>query len=115
MLATSIGIQTHWKEECNIMMSSSEEVLNGCYFWTIEADYLYAQGKYDEAIGFYDRAIKASPKDAELWNSRGLALCHLGRYKEAIESFDKVLEIDPEAAEAWNNKGDASGKLGRYD
>ncbi len=68
--------------------------------WADEADYLYSQGKYDEAIGFYDRAIKAAPKDAELWNSRGLALCHLGRYEEAIESFGKALEIDPEYVDA---------------
>ena len=65
-------------------------------FWADEADYLYSQGEYDEAIGFYDRAIEAAPKNAQLWNSRGLALCHLGRYEDAIESFCRTLEIDPE-------------------
>jgi tetratricopeptide (TPR) repeat protein len=32
-------------------------------FWADEADYLYSQGEYDEAIGFYDRAIEAASKN----------------------------------------------------
>ena len=67
----SIGSNS-WQRRCHFMISFSEEVLMDAILWADEADYLYAQGKYDQAIGFYDRAIEAAPKDADLWNSRGL-------------------------------------------
>ena len=59
----------------------------------MEADELYKKGKYDEAIRFYDKAALDEPQNAELWNSRGLALCRLSRHIEAIESFDRALGL----------------------
>ena len=66
-----------------------------------EGNELYKQGQYDRAIGSYDKALEIDPKNSDLWNSRGLALCHLGRHIEALVTF----EIDPGFVDAWNNKG----------
>jgi tetratricopeptide (TPR) repeat protein len=72
--------------------------------WLEEADELYKDGKFDEAIPFYDKAIEQDPDNSELWNRRGLALCCLGRHLEAIDSFDIALKIDPHYTDAQNNK-----------
>ena len=56
---------------------------------------LLDKGKYLEALECFEQALKLSPKDPDLWNSKGLALRGMGRYDEANQSFNKSLEIDP--------------------
>ena len=52
-------------------------------------------GKYQEAIEWYDKALKIDPNNVFALNNKGLALSNLGKYEEAIEWFDKALKIDP--------------------
>ena len=53
------------------------------------------EGKFEEALGFFDQALLLNQKDPELWNHKGVALRSMGRYDEAIECFNKSLELDP--------------------
>ncbi len=52
-------------------------------------------GKFDDALGFFEQALLLDMKDPDLWNYKGAALRSLGRYEESIECFNKSLEIDP--------------------
>lgn len=52
-------------------------------------------GKFDEALGFFEQALFLNQNDPDLWNYKGVALRSLGRYEEAMECFNKSLEIDP--------------------
>ena len=54
-----------------------------------------ADGKYDNALNSFQKAISLNQNDPDLWNLKGIALRSLGRYNEAIECFNKSLEIDP--------------------
>ncbi len=56
--------------------------------WNDKGNVLVDQGKYDEAIKAYDRAIEINPQLAEVWNNKGLALYHQGKYSEAIQAYD---------------------------
>ena len=56
---------------------------------------LLENGKFDDALGFFEQALLLNQDDPDLWNSKGIALRSLGRYEEAIECFNKSLEIDP--------------------
>ena len=56
---------------------------------------LLEEGKFEEALGFFEQALLNNPNDPDLLNSKGVVLRSLGRYDEAIECFNKSLEIDP--------------------
>ena len=44
-------------------------------------------GKYEEAIEWYDKALKIDPNDVNALNNKGKALYNLGKYQEAIEWY----------------------------
>ncbi len=52
-------------------------------------------GKYDDALGFFEQALLLNQNDPDLWNYKGVTLRSLGQYQEAIECFNKSLMIDP--------------------
>jgi Flp pilus assembly protein TadD len=56
---------------------------------------LLNEGKFEEALGFFEQALLLDQKNPELWNYKGVALRSIGRYNDAIECFNKSLEIDP--------------------
>ncbi|MDD1757356.1 MAG: tetratricopeptide repeat protein [Methanotrichaceae archaeon] len=75
----------------------------------------YDQKKYNEAIEAFDKAIELDPYFAMTWNNKGTALFFLGKYDEAIKAYDKALELDPDFVMAWVGKGTALGGQGKHD
>lgn len=63
-----------------------------------------ASKKYEEAIKYYDKAIKLNPKYAEAYNEKGNALLILGKVDEAIKCFTKATEINEKYITAWKGK-----------
>ena len=56
---------------------------------------LMDDGKYDDALGFFEQALLLNQNDPDLWNYKGVALRSLGRYEESMDCFNKSLEIEP--------------------
>jgi tetratricopeptide (TPR) repeat protein len=84
--------------------------------WLDKGLALYDQGKYDEAIQAYDKAIEIDPQNADAWDNKGTTLHKLGKYDEAIQAYDKAIELDYlEDTYAWYNKGLALAKQSKYD
>ena len=52
-------------------------------------------GKFDDALGFFEQALLLDQNNPDLWNYKGVALRSMGRYEESMECFNKSLEIDP--------------------
>ena len=61
------------------------------------------QGKLEEAIKSYNKAISLKPDYAEANNNMGIVLQDQGKIDEAIEAYNKALYIKPDYAEAYNN------------
>jgi len=61
---------------------------------------LMNDGKFDDALGFFEQALLLNQDDPDLWNYKGVALRSLGRYEESMECFNKSLEIDPRDKQA---------------
>ncbi|NQU98909.1 tetratricopeptide repeat protein, partial [Candidatus Woesearchaeota archaeon] len=55
---------------------------------------LYKQGKLEEAIEAYDKAIKLDPKNDYAWNNKGVTLRKQGKLEEAIEAYNKAIKIN---------------------
>jgi len=73
----------------------------------LEAQYMYhqalnlsIQGKKEEALKDFRRAVVIAPMFSEAWNAMGNCLDELGRYDEAVRKFTMVIEIDPHHEDA---------------
>ncbi len=82
--------------------------------WSNVADNYVRNGKYEEAIPFYDKALAVAPGNIDLLNKKGNAFRNLGRYEEAIAVYGEALEIDSGFKQAWYNKAIAYRDLGEY-
>lgn len=72
-------------------------------------------GRANEAMTYFERALKLNPNHARSHLSYGLILSKMGRTDEAILHYQKALEQRPDLAEAHNNLGTSFAKLGRVD
>ncbi len=70
--------------------------------WFNKGFNLYSIGRFDEAILFFDRALKRNPQMYDAWYYKGSSLASLGRFDEAIVCFDKASEINPQYVVAQN-------------
>ena len=80
-----------------------------------QGDQLVKDGRYEDALYYYDRAIRMGSKPASAWTSKGVALKRLGRLDEAIRCQNAALKLDPENEIAWCNKGDIYFKAGQME
>ena len=76
---------------------------------------LQVQGKFQEAVQAFDRAIALSPDFAEAHSNRGNALKELGQLDESVASYDKAIRLKPDFSDAWFNRGNALKDIGELD
>lgn len=74
-----------------------------------------ADENLDEAIQYFDLALRLDPDLIDAWVKRGYCFFHLNNYSQAIISYDKALAIEPNNTEAWNLKALAFYKMKNYD
>lgn len=71
----------------------------------VQGDILFEQGRFQEAISEYQKALATNPKDADTWNDLGLALHYTGRSQEALEALRKGTEANPRYQRVWLSLG----------
>ena len=54
----------------------------------------FAEGDFDQALNFYNKAIKLAPEEADYYASRGLTYDKLGDYEAAVEDYRTALFKD---------------------
>ncbi len=79
------------------------------------ADGLSEQGKYDQAIPLYQKALATRPKMASAITGWGFALLEQGNFDEAEKKFNEAIALEPEDADARLNLGVALYRAGRID
>jgi regulator of sirC expression with transglutaminase-like and TPR domain/ribosomal protein L40E len=80
-----------------------------------QGDRLVKEGRNDDALFYYDRAIRMGSKPASAWTSKGVALKRLGRLDDALRAHNLALKIDADNEIAWCNKGDIYFRVGTMD
>jgi serine/threonine protein kinase len=76
---------------------------------------LWDNGKYEEALVEFDKAIALNSNYDRTWSWRASALNSLKRYEEATNAADKAIALNPHNAYALANRGYALEKSKRYE
>ena len=59
-------------------------------------------GRTQEAIGYYEHALRLKPDLAEAHCALGIALEQSGKVREAIGHYERALRINPDYTQAQN-------------
>jgi tetratricopeptide (TPR) repeat protein len=76
---------------------------------------LASQGKNDQALTSYNRALAVQPNHADTLSNRGNVLAGLRRFDEALASYNRALAAKPNHTGALNNRGVTLHTMGRHD
>ncbi|WP_425361148.1 tetratricopeptide repeat protein [Candidatus Tisiphia endosymbiont of Stenodema calcarata] len=96
-----------------MLLPFSKVVANGQEYFE-KANTLAMDGKLQEAIDYYDLAIKHKPDYAEAYYNKGVALNKLDKLQESIDSLDLAIKYKPDYVKAYYNKGIVLKELGKY-
>jgi tetratricopeptide (TPR) repeat protein len=79
--------------------------------WNNKGYALFRQGKYDDAVNAYNKAISIAEAQNETYLkgyiNKGIALNKAGKPYDAITAFNKALELDPGNADATTGLAEA--------
>jgi C4-dicarboxylate-specific signal transduction histidine kinase len=70
--------------------------------------------KYQQAIEYYEAALKIDPDDYTAMNELGILNRLQGNYSKAIEWFEKILNLDPSHKQAMDGLGITYREMGNY-
>ncbi len=79
-----------------------------------EAWELNSQGRYEEALVIFERAVRLQPGDPVAWYNKSFALSGLGRYGEALQALDVALALQPDDPQILSAKAYVQGDLGQH-
>src|SRR3974390_2965265 len=61
-------------------------------------------GKLQDALPFFDFALRLDPEYAEAYNCKGLVLMETGHPEEAFQCLEKATALEPENPKFWYSK-----------
>lgn len=76
---------------------------------------LYKDGKYQDSIKIYDKAIAIDPYDCVAHFNQAMALMELARYKEAVDHFNEAIRLEPKFFLPRYERGVAYMRLSEYE
>jgi tetratricopeptide (TPR) repeat protein len=76
---------------------------------------LQQQGRLEEALKSFDKAVQLKPDDAELWTSLGNVLMELNRPEEALLSLQHALKLNPRHPVAAFKSASVLGRMKRFE
>ena len=82
--------------------------------WSISGFLYTEQGRLDEAIPAFERAVGLDPRDAATVFNFAFALQRAGRHDDAIARFRQAIDLDPSIDRAWYGMGISLVQRGRY-
>ncbi|MBQ4341228.1 MAG: tetratricopeptide repeat protein [Clostridia bacterium] len=65
----------------------------------------YDDGKFEEAMADYNRAIELKSDYAEAYNSRGCLYDDMGEREKAMADYNRAIELKSDYSFAYNNRG----------
>ncbi|HEX2696053.1 MAG TPA: tetratricopeptide repeat protein [Acidobacteriota bacterium] len=81
----------------------------------VEANRLYKEGRYEEALKLYQGILAGNAGLAAIQFNAGNCFIHLERYEEAVGAFKEAVRLKPDFFDAYTNLANAFGKLKKFD
>ncbi len=75
----------------------------------------YGEGRQQDAMDEYSKAIEIFPENAVAYNNRGIVYYELGQHEKAIKDYDKAIELDPNYATVYTGRGNVYDELGQHE
>ncbi len=97
----------------NMLLSIPDEE-RSAQNWLLLGNLLQDQGKLDEAVFMYNRAIQVDDSFYKAYYNLGNIYLQDGKPNMAVEQYKKVIKLHPEYAYAHYNLGCAYIALGKY-
>lgn len=79
----------------------------------VRGNALVAQGRYTEALAFFEQATRRAPQHFAAWFNLGYTLFKLKRWSEVVAASEHATTLDPTFAAAWIILGAALNQLNR--
>jgi len=76
---------------------------------------LSREGKYDDSVAAFNRAIALNPKCPDCFYNIGFAYAQKKDYAQAEENYKKALEVKPDYAEAYNGLANIYNAQRKFD
>ena len=111
MVCTTMQV-SYWKNSLTLFEHTLRATSHNSQIHNNLGNVLTQQGKLQEAISHYTKALEISPNYAEAQINLGVALTRQGRLKEAIKYYSAALQLKSNSAELHNNLGVALFGLG---
>lgn len=80
-----------------------------------KANRLCDEGKYEDAIEWFDKAIAAYADGPDFWYNKSVALLKLGRADQALACSSKAVQLNPRDADYWLYQGMSLAFLARFE
>ncbi|PKN51618.1 MAG: hypothetical protein CVU55_11810 [Deltaproteobacteria bacterium HGW-Deltaproteobacteria-13] len=103
----------YWKNSVMVFHHALQVTENNYLAHGNLAAALLADGKNEEAIDHYKKAVLIKPNSATPYDLLGNAYTKLGQYPLAIDNYNKAILLKPDYANAYSNRGTAYSGLGR--
>lgn len=68
------------------------------------ANIYFDGGKFDQAIPWYEEALRLQPQNTDVLVDLGICNRNLGKMREALAYFEKALSVDPKKRQALYNR-----------
>jgi len=107
LLAITIGCIVYLLPACDRKQNALDHNQLGVAYWT--------QGKLEQAIAQYQKAIQIDPNFAQAHYNLGNVYKNQGQLEQAIVEYQKVIQIDPNLAYAHYDLGVVYVKQGQLD
>jgi protein O-mannosyl-transferase len=65
----------------------------------------FSKNKFDDAIGYYSKAIEKDPKAAQYWYNRANSKAMIKKHEDAILDYNRAIELDNSNADYFFNRG----------
>lgn len=76
------------------------------------AEKLYQEHKYEEAIGLYEKSLNESPENSYIYGQIAFAHLFLSQYEESQTNFTEAIQIDSTISDYYNGRGLTKAYIG---